>query len=765
MNIPFLPFFGKKEKPEYFLALLLRDEKVSAVIFEECLGKIQVLGKHEEYFENSIEEASEEEWFEVLDKAISTAESSLPENLETQKTVFGVKETWVVDSKIKKEYLLKLKRASEALGLSPIGFLVIHEAIAHLMQQEEGAPVSAIILEIDKKNLAVSVLKAGKIIETKRVRIEDKVSKTCDDLLHYFKNCEIFPSRVVIFDGRDTDALQQEFIGHSWSKNLPFLHVPQITILPKGFDAQAVLFGAATQMGFEILGEEEIVVKESKRPAITETQKGTETQKIDHAESLEDSEEFRDSVATSFGFLKNEDVALLLGKQEEPQKEQLEPPEEIETLKPEKPQAKPEPAQKRGEIFFSVINKIFLLLGAATVFGQLIFKMLKNIPLPTLPSLGAKRFIFFPFFVVVLIVISLLFYISFLGATITLNIKSKIIEQTKDLTFSTTSPTDPAKNLINAELVSVSKDGELTTDVVGKKEVGTQAKGTVTIYSRLAQGKTFNAATIIKSSNDLQFTLDKTVTVASSSADASAAPSTITVTVTAKDIGKEGNLPSGTKFSLASFDTADVVAKNDSAFSGGTKKEVTAVSKEDQDKLLVELPKSLEKNAKDSLLEKVKDDKKVLPIFIATDFTKKDFNQKIGDEATKLTLKGTVLFQGVVYKGDDLDRYSKNLLAQNLKDLNLSKEGVRYDIKELKVKDNKEILAKITFRAYLLPKIDHQKLVQKLSGKSFEEAQKILLGLPQVEKVTITLRPKLPLLPKTLPRRASNMKIVQVSHN
>lgn len=760
MNVSFLPFFGKKEKPQYFLALLLRDEKVSAVVFEELLGKIQVLGKHEEYFEDSIEEASEEEWLEVLDKAISTAESVLPKNLETQKTVFGVKETWVLDSKIKKEYLLKLKKASEALGLSPIGFLVIHEAIAHLMQQEEGAPVSAILLEVDKKNLAVSVLKAGKIIETKRARIEDKVSKTCDDLLHYFKDCEILPSRVVIFDGRDADVLQQEFIGHSWSKNLPFLHVPQITILPKGFDAQAVLFGAATQMGFEVLGEEEIVVKENERPIITETQKRAETQEFSASDN------FSDSVVAGFGFLKNEDVALFSEKQEEPQKEQPEPPEEIETLKPEKPQAKLEPPQKKGEIFFSVINKIFLLLGAATVFGQFIFKTLKNIPLPTLPSLGGKRFIFFPFFVVVLIVISLLFYISFVGATIALNIKPKIVEQTKDLTFSTTSPTDPAKNLINAEVVSVSKDGESTADVVGKKEVGTPSKGTVAIYSRLVQGKTFNAQTVITAlQTNLQFTLDKTVTVASASADASAAPSTVSVTVTAKDIGKEGNLPSGAKFSLASFDTADVVAKNDSAFSGGTKKEVTAVSKEDQNKLLAQLSKSLEQDAKNSLLEKVKDDKKVLPVFIATDFTKKDFNRKIGDEATKLTLKGTVLFQGVVYKGDDLDRYSKNLLAQNLKDLNLSKDGVQYDIKELKVKDNKEILAKITFRAYLLPKIDNQKLSGQLSGKSFEEAQKILLGLPQVEKVNITLRPKLPLLPKTLPRRASNIKIVQASHN
>ena len=34
---------------------------------------------------------------------------------------------------------------------------------------------------------------------------------------------------------------------------MPFLHVPQITVLPAGFDMRSVMFGAATQMGFKVL--------------------------------------------------------------------------------------------------------------------------------------------------------------------------------------------------------------------------------------------------------------------------------------------------------------------------------------------------------------------------------------------------------------------------------------------------------------------------------------------------------------------------------
>ncbi len=51
MKLPF-PFFqnNKEEESEYYLALLLTDEKVSAVILHESLGKVRILGKKEAYF-------------------------------------------------------------------------------------------------------------------------------------------------------------------------------------------------------------------------------------------------------------------------------------------------------------------------------------------------------------------------------------------------------------------------------------------------------------------------------------------------------------------------------------------------------------------------------------------------------------------------------------------------------------------------------------------------------------------------------------------
>src|SRR3989344_9057573 len=251
MNLPFIKIFNKKIAPLYFLVLILRDEKVQAVIFQELEGTVRIIGQKEEHFVSSIDQVDSGEFLQTLDKAISQAESTLPENIQTQKTIFGVKESWTENDQIKKEYLVKLKKASEELGLTPIGFLVISQAISHLLTKEEGAPISAILTEVNKKSITVTLIRAGKSIETKSSEIHESIPFTVDTLLKHFNVPEILPSRIIIFNGKED--LSQEFISHTWSKSLPFLHLPQITNLPEGFDAKAVLFGAATQMGFEVL--------------------------------------------------------------------------------------------------------------------------------------------------------------------------------------------------------------------------------------------------------------------------------------------------------------------------------------------------------------------------------------------------------------------------------------------------------------------------------------------------------------------------------
>jgi hypothetical protein len=327
-----LPFLDKKDKGEYYLALVLRNEKATSVIFEKIGTTIKYISHGEEEFQNTIEDAETEKFLEVLDKTITQAESSLPESIETHKTIFGLKESWVEDNKIKKDYLEKLKKASSELSLDPIGFLVFAESIINLVQKDEGAPVTAVLADIGSRFITVSLIKAGKIIETRSSEVHQSASFTVDTLLKHFQTPEVMPARIILLDSEE-EELTQEFINHQWSKSLPFLHLPQIISLPKDAAVKAILLGAATQMGTELLYDStRIDMDETPRklkPQILEETKHIETPIEDPEEEIiEDSMEdnLEDNTSLKDGALENDEE---LSEEEKSNKEEEEPLEYV----------------------------------------------------------------------------------------------------------------------------------------------------------------------------------------------------------------------------------------------------------------------------------------------------------------------------------------------------------------------------------------------------------------------------------------------------
>lgn len=764
MRLPFS--FGKKGQVEYFLALLLRDEKASAVIFEERDGKIRVVGHSEEYFSKPIEETTIEELLEVLDKTISQAEKLLPPQIITKKTIFGVKDEWVEQSHIKKEYLLRLKKVSEELNLTPIGFLVLTEAIARMLEKEDGAPISAIFIEVGKEEITATLFRAGKSVESKSGKIEESIAKTTDALLHHFENSGVLPNRIIVYGTMKDEDLLQEFTHHRWSKNLPFLHVPNTILLPRGFDAKAVLFGAATQMGFEVLGESADIQKgspeeDSEEPKVEKVEEAEE--EIGQPEKKEKKENDEESSLEKIGFVRGTDVL----KTKPMSSDSPESPKN-DILTEEKPlpaDITAEPAKKSNRSFFSMIFAVVApIKSLSSVLPFSASNHESSLPRSSASSFvgGSKRkkFILIPPVIIVIFILLVAWYILGIKATVTLNIQPKTVERDEDIVFSAESSTDFSNNTIGAETTSIDLPGKVSTGATGKKSTGTKAKGSVTLFSRLSGSKTLEAGAAIKDSHGLTFTLDKAVTLASSSADASAEPTKTTVTVTASEFGKEQNLPSGTKFSVASFDIADLVAKNDSAFSGGTKKDVTVVSAADTKKLLSKLPESLEQKALDEGAKKISEEKALLPIFLDETVTKKDFNKNTGDEASNATLKGTVSFEGLIYNKNDVLSFAKDTIEDALDGMTLAKNGISYAIKDGKVQNDKKIQAVLHIKAGLVPKLKQDTLAGQVAGKSFDEAKAILRKSPQVTSVNISFNPQIPFLPDILPRISKNITII-----
>lgn len=776
MKLPVPSLFSKKSPSNYYLALLLRDDKAAAVILKEGGGKLEIVGQNETAFSTSLEEIEFDELLDTLDKTISKAENSLPPDIETEKTVFGVKESWVEEKKIKKDYLSKLKKICDSLSLEPIGFMVVSEAISHLLTEEEGAPLSAILAELGKTEVTLSLFRAGKILETHSSEVEESFPKTLDRLLHHF-SIDVLPSRLILFNGGSVDKEAQEFIAYHWSKSIPFLHVPQVSVLPEGFDTKAMVYGAAEQMGFSVLrelGDIKVVTLESdgeKSPSVpngkkhpTKKEEQESDEKASGEKMVDDKTPEAENDETeivgggdNFGFVMGKDISSVPSTQKASPIHHKATEVAAASLSPGTPRSdnftrvtseesgEEEPGDSK---FSAILGSVMSVIGSLNPFkktaGMSFNKWLVIIPVVIVLLLGGGAF-----------------YLYSLKATITLHMQTKELSESTEITLRTDSSNDLSQKILAAKEVETSLEGTASVEATGKKDVGDKARGTVTLYNSNDGKRTIPAGTVLTSSNDLDFTTDKEAVVASASGDifSGTKPGTTQVGVTAKAIGTESNLPSNTKFTVAGV--SGVAGKNDSAFSGGTKKTVTVVAKKDIDTLTTNLPKDLEDKARDALKEKADSTQTIIPGFTNVTISKKSVDNDIGEEAKKVTMKGTVIFTTIEYNTSDLDQIAKAALNGKYdQDLAISDKGIQSELTDIKPGKNNEASATLVMKAGLLPKLEKDTLVESLVGKSFTDAEDYLKTIPQVTSADIVLSPHIPFLPSLLPRFARNITIV-----
>lgn len=765
------PFQKKKSSSVHYLALLLRDEKAVAIIIEEVQGTVKVIGRHEEKLPSPLENFEYEELLSVLDKSISSAEETLPSSIETENTVFGVKESWVEDKKIKKEYLIKLKKICDELSLKPIGFMVTPEAIAHLIQKEEGLPLSAVLADITDTSVTLSLFRAGKIVQTASGPIKESVTHTVDGLLHHF-TIDVLPSRIVLLIENENSALGQEFIAHHFSKSIPFLHVPQISVLPSGFDGKAMVFGAAEQMGLSAshIFDDLVITDLDQDNKHKPKQKGHEdteekTGKIeDDKDSLLTENEVKDQRNDPGN---NDDFGFVMGKDVTEVKPS---PYSVPEIKTQEEPLKSHRSDNLSSVDFAknmeksndqiVSNDKPSILHSSMSKVKSLASFLPSIPFSGASLPRGKLMIIIPA-ILLLFIVLLILYITKVSAEVTLILEPKGIEKQETVTLSVDGANNFNENILAAKEVEVQLEGSLSMNVTGKEEVGEKAKGTVTLFNNTDSKRTVASGTVLTSANNRKFVTDKEVVVASASGSifSGTKPGTSQVAVTAEKIGNEYNLPSNTEFTISGI--SNIAAKNDSAFSGGSKKEVTVFSKKDADKLSADLPKSLEEKALDALEEKLGGEEISLNEFTDITLTKKNFDKDVGDEAKQVTLKATVLFTTFSYNQKDLNELAQTLLKDDFSDdLSLSDKDTKTNLEDIDIENDEEITATLKVSGGLVPNIDNKSVVDQISGKSFTEATEVLRSLPQVKNAEVILTPNIPFLPQFLPRMKDNITVI-----
>jgi hypothetical protein len=770
-----LTFLKNKSTEEFYFALNIDKHQVEAAVWGIIGKKLEIIS-----FAFASYHGTEESLIESSNIALDEALADFQP--EPTKVLFGVPEAWLQDDDLKPEHLKVLRRLVKELDVTPLAYVSTTQAISHFVNKQQGVPLTAILVKLTDP-LNVTIVKAGKVLGSKDIKRSQNLPQDIERALLTFADVEVLPSKFLIYGDKETDKLKDELQGYSWMAQLPFLHLPKIEFLKLNIPIQATCLAGASELHPDISYTPKSI--HTLTPSEQHNRIRTLPPEEDALEASYNTGKAAGAVAASskaaeMGFA----AADLEEESEHPHRgrhpeEDADSAEELEKHPravsfrgahyPEHPPAArhrteedhhnnlngeqqadhhPRHRQERGDYPPSPIQK-FMSLVAASPLGMFVKK--EERALEHTGWFKKGRLFILP---VVLVLLVLGLFIFLPKAKVTVFIDLRVLEKDSQVIADPgATAVDESKKTIPGKVVETQQIGSMKGSASGKKKVGESAKGKIIVYNKTGSPKNLSSGTVLTGPNNLKFTLDTSVQVASQSSTTGADFSTIikpgktdAVGSTATEIGPEGNIAAGIELSVAGFGSDQVVAKVDSAFSGGVSRDVTVVTSDDQKKLLASLTSDLKKKASEKVQSELEAGFKVLEEGLSEEIVKRSYTKNVGDQATDFTLNLTINYKGTAYSEGDLKSIVSKLVETNVPEgyeLDLSKTETQADVSKLE-KDGRIIfLAK--FKAKLMPKIDQAKIKQEIAGKTPQEAAERLRQVENVIGSNIELTPSLPI--------------------
>lgn len=708
-------------KEEYFWSIVIEQELVQAALWTIRQDKVAILSTS-----TPVSWGTDEELIEKVDSSLSEVVSLLPENAtEPSKTVFGVPASWVEDGKIKKAHLEKIRLVSQKLSLAPTGFVVLPEAIAHGIKIREGSPLSGVIIGVGVGSLDLTLVRLGNIVGTVSVGRSVALTEDVVEGLSRFPLSEAVPTRWLLYDGDEAslEDVKQELIKTDWgdlSESIKILHAPQIDIVSAKEKAEAVSIAGASELS-EITGVEGDLAEESN---------------FEHSTDL---------AAEDLGFVVDADIS------------------KIEN--PKMPEDTNEPlvqVHKKGPRF--AFPGIFASLASRV-------KSLKKTKpaqptAPSIPSyvskkpklnLGKIKFAA-PVVLVVIVVGLVAAWVYLPKATITIHISPKNLQDSEVVTLSENVQSADTANLVfPASSLDVEVTSEKTTSATGVKTVGDRARGSVTIRNGTAEELSFASGTKISGQNSLTFTLDGAIDVPAASSPTT--PGTVSVSVTAADIGSQYNLAKDETFAVSNYPKSDVDAVAEGDFSGGSSREITAISASDITGLKDDLESELEAKAREKLASDAGNAKFVAES-VTYEITDESASGKAGDEAGSVSYSMTMNAKGLVLPADQIRDMSLAILKEQIPDgFSLRGEQVDADFELIDEIETGVWEFEVNLSANLLPSVDVDAVKKEVMGKTRESIKDYLSAIPGYARAVVTIKPVLPGFLGRIPMIAKNVAI------
>ena len=728
-------FLTNRDKPpELYWSLVLEDGWVQAGVWYIGTSAAEVVSTSA-----ATPWEVEDELVGATDAALSSAVQKLPEEYpEPNKTVFGVPSSWVKNGEISETRLSIIKKICTDLSLNPVGFVVLPEAIAHLYKSVEGAPVNAIILGLGKDNLEIAVFKLGNLVGNTLVARSVSLIDDVIEGLSRFEGATPLPSRFILFNGKggELEEAKETLIKHTWDdqEKVKFLHTPKAEILSSDQKVIATSLAGANEIG------------DVSTVSTQKSDDGVVTDEI--PKEVENIVEPIDNVTPEdLGFSVGEDVSLNTREIKEPVSARP-----VEVLQERVPIVNTAPIhnknrtseyiQKTKNLFHSFSKKLF---SGPKISGP----RTKN-PLMT-----------FAVVFIIAIIGGGIWWWFVPTANIVIYVTPKVLQEETTVAFNTEGQSDMASGTLPASIVSSEVSGDKTKAATGSKLVGDKAKGTVQIQNGTAFPISLTEGTLLISSGNLKFVVDNSASV--SAALSPTSPGTTSIGVTASLIGAEYNLAKSEIFKVGNYPKAEVDATSTSDFTGGSSRQISAVSKEDAETLENQLKEELSVRAKDDLESKVDEGKLLVSDLVASNVTSKSFDHKVGEEATNLKLDLTLSAEAVVADRAKLIEYARNVFKDKIPSgFVLRDDQIKFDFEYVDKTDN-NINYKVKVSANFLPQTNTDDIKNNILGKTEKVTNEYLSKIGGYVRAAIALKPKLPTYIRTMPHVKGNLSVEVVA--
>ncbi len=369
---------------------------------------------------------------------------------------------------------------------------------------------------------------------------------------------------------------------------------------------------------------------------------------------------------------------------------------------------------------------------------------------------------FFALLAILLIGLSVALYF-FHTAHIVIAIQSKLIEKQLDIDGTVGEPSAKTILKINTSETTVEKNE--STNTTGKITIGEKAKGEITIYNLLEEEKIFKKNTIFITDKNIQFLLDDDVKLASASTTFTSDGNKLIVTgkskssLTAKNIGIEGNIDKDQKLRIEDFPSSSYFASPLNSFSGGSKKDVQTVSKDDlkklKDSLLIQM-----KSEKETLTKDLPKSTRIIDQLTTVKIVDETYSKELGEEAKNVSLNAKGLVSFYSYDVDDMKKIILDISSHFIPTgYHVPANNIEYVISDARGDDTKKIILSLDVKERSVMRLAENQIVQEIKGRGVDTLSKTLNEKYKIQDYTVEVTSFFPFLTSRLPFFTKNIKL------